>query len=289
MTTLTLIPQPAFDEQEARQTSYDEFMGALYPDLAPGAFVGSLRSMFPVAMDGRDQQAFEEAYRDYPESDWYTMTHCAAFYQRVESAEDEELEDTEDEPETGKEDDLDRDDAGEANEFNAELLDEDEGDDESCGPFDESPRTFAGCYFVVAHGVGTSVSRDRFGDIEPSWELETDPGIFEFGFILKEPIANFACARALIDAMIDDGLCESDESGPWLFATCPPSEPEPESSANAQDAFFRRRLVSWRPELRYPTDDLIAGLGIQPRLTGIRYAGGDPIDHTVVLPRNRAN
>jgi hypothetical protein len=43
--------------------------------------------MFPVAMDGRDQQAFEEAYRDYPESDWYTMTHCAAFYQRVESAE----------------------------------------------------------------------------------------------------------------------------------------------------------------------------------------------------------
>jgi hypothetical protein len=128
-------------------------------------------------------------------------------------------------------------------------------------------------------GVGTSVSRDRFGDIEPSWELETDPGIFEFGFILKEPIANFACARALIDAMIDDGLCESDESGPWLFATCPPSEPEPESSANAQDAFFRRRLVSWRPELRYPTDDLIAGLGIQPRLTGIRYAGGDPIDH----------
>lgn len=279
-------PEPSrpfsnFSGREALEVTYDEFMSAVFDDLAPGAFVGSLRPFLVGDLSQLSSLEDPPLIQDVDqESDWHNLVPCSSFYIADQDPADDSLADCVARQEAdcqnlvpwpsyylreldSRDDDDLADDADSTSadweKQVAELLEDGTRD----GPFAEREDTFAACHFVLVVGLGDAVPLERLGRLEPSWVLETGPGTFEAGFILAEPITDFAKARALIDAMINADLCLSDESGPWLFAHRPPMNPPASREMATEDDLYICRFIAWRPELRHTVAELVSGLNLE--------------------------
>lgn len=132
------------------------------------------------------------------------------------------------------------------------------------GSFKARKAQFAAYHYVMLDDLGTKVPLERLAGIELSWLIETSPGNYQGGILLVEPIIDAAMATRLLNAVIDAGLCDPGASGPasrWarLFVGI---NGKPKHADNAGEP-FRVRLVEWRPEKRYPFQEIVDRLQLE--------------------------
>ncbi len=122
------------------------------------------------------------------------------------------------------------------------------------GQFRRKKSQFVSLPCLMLDDIGTKVPIDRIG-LEPSWQLETSHGNFQYGYLLKEPILHGRVADRLMNAVIAAGLCDPGSSGP-----CTRLARLPAGSNGKHEPPFVCRLTGWDPILRYAIEELVDGL-----------------------------
>jgi hypothetical protein len=131
------------------------------------------------------------------------------------------------------------------------------------GQYRRKKEFFHAVHAFMLDDVGTKVSADRV-TLEPSWAIETSPGNFQYGYILKEPLADVSSADKVLDAIIFAGLCDPGANGiSARLCRLPVSINGREKYKDAGGALWQCRLQIWEPLCRYTVDELVEGLQIE--------------------------
>ena len=138
--------------------------------------------------------------------------------------------------------------------------------------------------------IGTKVAMERL-TLPPSWLLETSPGNYQAGYLLREPLTDGAAADRLMNAIVAAGLCDPGANGPRARLARLPLAVNGKHTPP-----FPCRMVEWSPELRYSVDELVDGLELEmaeagrPKRQGTRRAQERPVDGDPVwIPRPEEN
>jgi len=135
------------------------------------------------------------------------------------------------------------------------------GDD---GSFKARKAHFAACHFLMLDDLGTKVPRDRLGDFELSWLIETSPGNYQGGIILNAPVTDGNVAVRLLNAVIAAGLCDAGATGPLSrWARLPVAINGKPKYADEAGVPFRCRLVEWRPGKRCTPQEIVDRLELE--------------------------
>lgn len=113
---------------------------------------------------------------------------------------------------------------------------------------------------LVLDDVGTKAARDGLGGFKPSWAIETSPGNYQVGFILKNPLTNPEDVTRLQNAVIAAGLCDPGATGMTRWGRLPVGINGKAKYKDASGKPFHCRLTEWHPEARYMVAELVAGL-----------------------------
>ena len=119
---------------------------------------------------------------------------------------------------------------------------------------------FAAYHFIMLDDIGTKIPRERFGDFEFSFYIETSPENFQAGIILVEPLTDIAEAERLLKAIMAKGLSDEGASGLIRWARLPIAINGKEKHKDEQGKPFQCRLVQWRPDKRYSPQEIFDGL-----------------------------
>ncbi len=133
----------------------------------------------------------------------------------------------------------------------------------SDGAFNVQVENFAAYHGVVLDDVGTKIPLTSFDGITPSWKLETSPGNYQVGFILKEPITDIAVVSQLQKAIIAKGLSDPGTTGPSHYVRLPVAINGKKKYATADGKPFRCSLDHWRPDVRFTINDIVEGLALE--------------------------
>jgi hypothetical protein len=164
---------------------------------------------------------------------------------------------------------------------------------DEAGKYRRQKKRFQALHAVMLDDVGSKVPRERL-TLSPSWLLETSPGNYQAGYLLRDPLVDGPTADRLMDAIMAAGLCEPGSGGPRARLARLPVAVNGKHSPP-----FACRLLAWAPELRYSVGNLAAGLQLDMRPAGRRRkedarttkifpVDGDPVwipppDENVVL------
>ena len=118
--------------------------------------------------------------------------------------------------------------------------------------------------FLLLDDIGTKVPEDRLGDFNPSWKIETSPGNYQAGIILKEAISDPEQAIELQKMLINAGLCDLGANGVGRWARLPKGINGKPKYHNEQGKPFQCLLVEWHPERRYTPEEIISGFKLEP-------------------------
>ncbi|KTC64690.1 Uncharacterised protein (plasmid) [Legionella adelaidensis] len=119
------------------------------------------------------------------------------------------------------------------------------------GKYRRKKSQFCELCVIMLDDIGSKVSTDRI-TLQPSWILETSPGNFQVGYILREPISENKLADQVVKAFVQAGLCDPGANGPTArLARLPVAV----NGKHAQQ--FRCQLKLWKPENRYSFQELI--------------------------------
>ncbi|MCC6597496.1 MAG: hypothetical protein IT559_01755, partial [Alphaproteobacteria bacterium] len=124
------------------------------------------------------------------------------------------------------------------------------------GKYQRQKKWFWGLHAVMLDDIGTKIPADSIG-IEPSWKIETSPGNYQYGYILKAPITDSKNADNLMNAIIDAELCDPGADGP-----CARLARMPVGINGKHDPIFQCELEEWHPERVFTAEQLIDGLGL---------------------------
>lgn len=130
------------------------------------------------------------------------------------------------------------------------------------GSYRARRENFSKVHCIVLDDVGTKVPRGRFGAILPSWEIETSPGNFQYGYIFDTPLTDKEEFTQLQKVIIDAGLCDPGAVGVARWARMPQGVNGKTKYKSANGAKFQVRLREWRPEARYSPAEIMTGLGL---------------------------
>lgn len=139
---------------------------------------------------------------------------------------------------------------------------------------------FRALHAIMLDDLGTKVAMERL-TLPPTWLMETSPGNYQAGYLLREPLSDGSVADQLMNAIVAARLCDPGASGPTARLARLPV------AVNGKHAPpFHCRLVEWSPQLRYSTHELVDGLGLEPSLfeqpqrkgTGQRQGPSDDSD-----------
>jgi hypothetical protein len=72
---------------------------------------------------------------------------------------------------------------------------------------------FLALHAVMLDDVGSKVAMERL-TLPPSWLLETSPGNYQAGYLLREPLRDGLVADRLMNAIVGAGLCDPGANGP---------------------------------------------------------------------------
>jgi hypothetical protein len=150
---------------------------------------------------------------------------------------------------------------------------------------------FQTLHAVMLDDIGTKVPRDRL-TLPASWLLETSPGNFQAGYLLREPLADGLAADRLMNAIIAARLCDPGANGPRARLARLPVGVNGKHSPP-----FVCRMLAWSPGLRYSVEELVSGLQLEmapsgrfrrhePRSAQERPVDGDPV--WIVAPEENA-
>ena len=161
---------------------------------------------------------------------------------------------------------------------------------DEAGQYRRQKASFHALYALMLDDVGTKVAMDRL-PLLPSWLLETSPGNYQAGYLLREPLADGHAADRLMNAVVNAELCDPGANGPRARLARLPV------AVNGKHMPpFHCRLVIWVPALRYSVQELVDGLQLdiaqveRPRRQGTRGAQAQPADGDPVwFPRPEEN
>lgn len=121
---------------------------------------------------------------------------------------------------------------------------------------------FAAYHFVLLDDVGTKIPIEKLAGFVPTWVIETSPGNFQWGIVLKEPITDLAAVSALQAAVVAAGLSDAGAKGAARWARLPNAiNGKPKYQTDGQP--FNCRLVQWNPDVVYTIDELTEALGLR--------------------------
>jgi len=115
---------------------------------------------------------------------------------------------------------------------------------------------FCRYHMLVLDDIGTKVPIDKI-TLEPTYIIESSPGNFQFGYVLKEPLERLEEAQALVDLVYSSGL--SDEGG--KLATKKVRLPGGVNGKRNKNFGFQSRLHKLETTYFTP-QQIIDGLGI---------------------------
>lgn len=121
---------------------------------------------------------------------------------------------------------------------------------------------FEAYHALVLDDVGTKVALDAIGSFTPTWRLETSPGNFQVGIVMHPPLADVAAVEALQSAVKEKGLSDRGAFGLARWARLPTAINGKPKYHSGEGIPFECRLAEWNPTIRYTTDEVIAGLGL---------------------------
>ncbi|KAB7738416.1 hypothetical protein F2P47_17295 [Parvibaculum sedimenti] len=119
---------------------------------------------------------------------------------------------------------------------------------------------FSALHAVMLDDVGTKVPFERL-NVPPSWLIQTSPGNYQAGYILRDPIDDTSKADQLMKAIISKGLCDPGAGGPTARLARLPV-----ATNGKHTPLFKCRLSKWAPGRLYTVGELIEGfqLDIKP-------------------------
>lgn len=89
---------------------------------------------------------------------------------------------------------------------------------DEAGQYRRRKARFQALYSVMLDDVGSKVAMERL-TLPPSWLLETSPGNYQAGYLLREPLCDGLVADRLMNAIVEAGLCDPGQmgqEGAWL-------------------------------------------------------------------------
>ena len=132
------------------------------------------------------------------------------------------------------------------------------GDD---GSFKARKSNFAACHFLLLDDLGTKVPLERLAGFKLSWLIETSPGNYQGGIVFAEPLTDGNEAVRLLNAVINEGLCDMGANSPLTrWARLPEAINGKPKYLTLEGAPFQCRLVQWRPDIRYTPQQIVEGL-----------------------------
>ncbi|MEW6290679.1 MAG: hypothetical protein ACOY4W_00790 [Thermodesulfobacteriota bacterium] len=157
---------------------------------------------------------------------------------------------------------------------------------DEAGKFHRKKSHFHALHAVMLDDVGSKISTERL-TLPLSWLLETSPGNFQAGYLLREPLTDGNAADRLMNAIVAAGLCDPGANGPRArLARLPVAV-----NGKHLPPFFCR-MQKWSPTLRYSVEDLVDGLQLEmfpsgrPRRQPMCPAQERPLDgDPVLIPR----
>jgi hypothetical protein len=123
--------------------------------------------------------------------------------------------------------------------------------DES-GGYRRTKKQFAGLHALMFDDIGTKIPMEKIGALEPSWKLETSPGNFQVGYLLRQPLTDGRLADQLMKAVIKAELCDPGAGGPQARLAR-----LPEGSNGKNNEYFPCHMERWNPELVYSVEDIV--------------------------------
>lgn len=152
---------------------------------------------------------------------------------------------------------------------------------DEAGRYRRQKARFHALLAVMLDDVGTKVPLERL-TLPPSWLVETSPGNYQAGYLLREPLIDGLVADRLMNAIVAAGLCDPGANGPRARLARLPVAINGKHSPP-----FVCRMVTWSPELRYSVEELTDGLQLElaqterkkrgSRSAQERPADGDPV------------
>jgi hypothetical protein len=90
--------------------------------------------------------------------------------------------------------------------------------------------------------------------LTPTWRMETKPGSEQWGYLFDEPLRDPVLHDQMIRALTNNGLSDPGMKNVVRWFRLPGSQPLGKQHA--------ARLVHWEPVRRFPSDKLLAALGV---------------------------
>lgn len=166
---------------------------------------------------------------------------------------------------------------------------------DEAGRYRRRKAQFGQLHAVVLDDVGTKVALERV-TLPATWTIETSPGNFQVGYLLKEPIADGGLADRLMNAIVHANLCDPGANGPRARLVRLPV-----GVNGKHQPPFPCRLAKWEPHRRYTVVELVEGLNLDLVPSGssaVRGAARDRVGGTptpsaeadaIVIPRPTEN
>jgi hypothetical protein len=126
------------------------------------------------------------------------------------------------------------------------------------GSFNARKERFAACHLFMLDDIGTKVAHEQLAGFEPTWLIETSPSNFQAGLVLDEPLLKAEEAVALLQALINAGLCDPGSAGAASrWARLPQGVNAKRKYLDESGRPFRCRLASWNPARRFTAAQII--------------------------------
>ena len=142
--------------------------------------------------------------------------------------------------------------------------------DEEDGKHRRRKANFAAAYCMMIDDIGTGpgskIDPYFMGSLErnilPSWELETSPGNYQFGYIFDQPEMDPTKVNALLKGLVALGWVDDGEDPGMLGVTRYARLPIGSNTKAKYGQPFQHRLTSWHPERKYSVEQIAADFDI---------------------------
>lgn len=145
---------------------------------------------------------------------------------------------------------------------------------DEAGHYRRQKARFQALHAIMLDDVGTKVATERL-TLPPSWMLETSPGNYQAGYLLREPLTDGLVTDKLMDSIVAASLCDPGANGPRARLARLPI-----GVNGKHEPRFRCRMLEWKPMLRYSVQQLVDGLQLEMKQAGRPKRQNSPDSHS---------
>jgi hypothetical protein len=134
---------------------------------------------------------------------------------------------------------------------------------DSNGQFKAAKPSCAACHALLLDDLNQKVSLERIKHFQPSWVIETSPGNFQAGIILKTPEKDLDMVAAVHRGLIAAGFCDPGAGGVGTRWMRLPVGVNGKSQHQIDGKPFNCRIRVWNPKARYTLTEIREAFQLQ--------------------------